>query len=64
MIVVYVLTRGGPYDTTQVLASLAFFTGIAGGDLGEGAAISLFLFPLLVAAAIAFLMIARRAEVT
>jgi multiple sugar transport system permease protein len=63
MIVIYVLTRGGPYDTTQVLASYAFFTGIMGGDLAVGAAISLFLFPLLVAAAILFLGIARRAEV-
>jgi len=64
MIVIYVLTRGGPYDTTQVLASLAFFTGIQGGDLAEGAAIALFLFPLLLAAAVVFLRIARRAEVT
>jgi len=64
MIVIFVLTRGGPYDTTQVLASLAFFTGIMGGDLAEGAAISLFLFPVLVAAAFVFLRIARRAEVT
>jgi len=63
MIVIYVLTRGGPYNSTQVLASLAFFTGIDGGDLAEGAAISLFLFPLLVAVAIAFLRLARRAEV-
>lgn len=63
MIVVYVLTRGGPYDTTQVLASLAFFTGVNAGDLGQGAAIALFLFPVLVAAAIVFLRIARRAEV-
>jgi multiple sugar transport system permease protein len=64
MIVIYVLTRGGPYDTTQVLASLAFFTGIQGGDLAEGAAIALFLFPLLLAGAVVFLRVARRAEVT
>jgi multiple sugar transport system permease protein len=64
MIIVYVLTRGGPYNTTQVLASLSFFTGIPGGDLGEGAAISLFLFPLLVAVVILLLTIARRVEVT
>ena len=38
LIVVFVLTRGGPYDTTQVLASWAFFTGIQGGDLAGGAA--------------------------
>ena len=64
MIVIFVLTRGGPYDTTQVLASLAFFTGIQGGDLAEGAAIALFLFPLLVVAAIVFLRVARSTEVT
>jgi multiple sugar transport system permease protein len=64
MIVIFVLTRGGPYDTTQVLASLAFFTGIQGGDLASGAAIALFLFPLLVAVAAVFLRIARRSEVT
>jgi multiple sugar transport system permease protein len=63
MIIIYNLTRGGPFDTTQVLASLAFYTGIAGGDLAEGAAISLFLFPLLLAAALAFLRFARRTEV-
>jgi multiple sugar transport system permease protein len=64
MIVIYVLTRGGPYNSTQVLTSLAFFTGIDGGDLAEGAAISLFLFPLLLAVAIILLRLARRAEVT
>lgn len=64
MIVVFVLTRGGPYDQTQVLATWAFFTGIQGGDLAGGAAVSLFLFPVLVAVAILFLRVARRAEVT
>ena len=64
MIVVFVLTRGGPYDQTQVLATWAFFTGIQGGDLAGGAAVSLFLFPVLAAVAIVFLMLARRAEVT
>lgn len=64
LIVVFVLTRGGPYDTTQVLASLAFFSGIQAGDLAGGAAISLFLFPVLVAVAIVFLRVARRTEVT
>ncbi len=64
MTVVYILTRGGPYDTTQVLPSLAFFTGILGSDLAEGAAISLFLVPLLAAVAWLMLRTARRAEVT
>jgi multiple sugar transport system permease protein len=64
MIVVFLLTRGGPYDQTQVLATWAFFTGIQGGDLAGGAAVSLFLFPVLVAVAIVFLLLARRSEVT
>ncbi len=63
MIVIFVLTRGGPYDMTQVIASYSFFTGIQGGDLATGAAISLFLFPVLVAAVILLLTVARRAEV-
>jgi multiple sugar transport system permease protein len=63
MAVIYILTRGGPYDTTQVLGSLAFLTGILGGDLGSGAAISLCLFPVLAMLAIVMLRIARRAEV-
>ena len=63
MIVIFVLTRGGPYDMTQVLASLAFFTGIDGGDLAGGAAIALFLFPMLAVSAIFMLRLARRSEV-
>ena len=49
--VVYILTRGGPFNSTQVLPTWAYFVGIDGGSLGEGAAISLFLFPLLVSSA-------------
>jgi multiple sugar transport system permease protein len=64
MTVIYILTRGGPYDTTQVLPSLAFFTGILGSDLAEGAAISLFLVPLLAVVAWLMLRTAHRAEVT
>ena len=64
IIIILVLTRGGPYDSTQVLVSQAFYTGIDAGDLAGGAAIALFLFPLLLAVAIFMLKIARRAEVT
>jgi multiple sugar transport system permease protein len=64
MTVVYVLTRGGPFDTTQVLASLAFFKGIVGGNLSVGATISLLLFPVLLMAAVFVLRAARRAEVS
>lgn len=62
MTVVYVLTRGGPTNSTQVLSSWAFFTGIEGGEVAQGAAIALFLFPLLLAAAIAILRAVRRMD--
>ncbi len=64
MTVIYILTRGGPFDSTQVIPSLAFFTGILGSDLAEGAAISIFMVPLLVIVSYFVLRTAHRAEVT
>lgn len=63
MTVVYILTAGGPFDSTQVLPSYAYFTGILGSDLAAGAAVSLFLVPLLVVIAYFMLRVAHRAEV-
>jgi len=62
MTVIYILTRGGPYDSTHVLPSYAFFTGILGNDLAEGAAVSVFLVPLLAVVAYLMLRSAHRAE--
>jgi multiple sugar transport system permease protein len=47
--IVWVLTRGGPMNTTHLFATLAYQVGLNGGNLGQGAAISLFLFPMLAA---------------
>ena len=63
MTVVYVLTRGGPNNATQVLSSWAFFKGIDGSDIAQGAAIALFLFPLLLVAAIVILRSVRKLDV-
>ena len=63
MTVVYILTAGGPYDSTQILPSYAFATGIQGSDLAAGAAVSLFLVPVLVLIAYLMLRLAHRAEV-
>ena len=63
MTVVYILTAGGPFDSTQTLPSLAFAFGIQGSDLAAGAAVSLFLVPLLVIIAYFMLRVAHRAEV-
>lgn len=62
MTVVYILTAGGPFDSTQTLPSLAFATGIQGSDLAAGAAISLFLVPVLVVIAYLMLRVASRTE--
>lgn len=46
--IVYVLTRGGPINSTHLFATLSRVLGIDTGRIGEGAAVSLYLFPLLV----------------
>lgn len=61
--VVWLLTRGGPYNSTHVLPTLAFQRGILGANLGQGAAIAVFLLPVLLLAAVGMLRVARRAEV-
>jgi multiple sugar transport system permease protein len=62
--VVYILTQGGPFNSTQVLPTWAFQIGVNSGSLGEGAAISLYLFPLLIIVSVAMLVFARRAQVS
>lgn len=63
MSLVSVLTNGGPVNQTQVLASWAYVRGIDGGNLAQGAAVAVFLLPLLLAATIGILRAVRRWEV-
>jgi len=49
--IVRVLTSGGPVDQTHMFATWAFKIGIEGSDLPLGAAVSLFMFPILAIAA-------------
>ena len=44
---IYVLTGGGPANETHLVATYAYQIGVASGLLGQGAAISLFMFPVL-----------------
>ena len=64
MVVPFILTNGGPFNSTQVITTYAFQTGINAGNIGEGAAIALFMLPALALVAIGMLVFARRAEVT
>ncbi len=63
MSVVWVLTRGGPTNSTHVLSTYSFLKGIEGGALSQGAAIALFLLPVLVFLTAIILRLARRSEV-
>ncbi|MEO8104024.1 MAG: sugar ABC transporter permease [Betaproteobacteria bacterium] len=47
---IYVLTRGGPLNSTHLMATLSFQRGISGGAMGEGAAIAIAMVPFLLAA--------------
>jgi multiple sugar transport system permease protein len=58
--IVYVLTRGGPVNSTHLFATLAYQVGLNGGNLGQGAAISLCLFPMLAAVVFIQLRYIRR----
>ena len=58
--IVQVLTRGGPVNSTHLFATLAYQVGLSGGNLGQGAAISLFLFPMLAAMVFVQLRYIRR----
>jgi multiple sugar transport system permease protein len=47
---IWVLTRGGPFNTTHLMATLSYQRAILGGYLGEGAAIATAMIPFLLAA--------------
>ena len=60
--VVYLLTQGGPANATKILPVLAYQIGIQAGNLGRGAAIALFLVPLLLPALVIVLRNIKRRE--
>jgi len=61
--IVYLLTQGGPVNATQVLGNLGFQIGILSGDVAHGAAISLFMLPVLFVMVILMLRFIRRREI-
>ena len=60
---VYVLTRGGPTNSTHLLATLAYQIGMTAGELSNGAAISLWMFPFMALLVVAVLWYQRRETV-
>jgi len=61
---VYVLTRGGPHNSTHLFATLAYQLGMVSGNLGEGAAIALFMLPILAVLILWQLLYLRREQRT
>jgi multiple sugar transport system permease protein len=58
---VYAITNGGPFNTTQIMATLAYQVAIPGSELGQGAAIAISMIPFLVAlTALNYFGLARR----
>ena len=58
--IVYILTHGGPLNATQIFATMAYDVALVAGRIGEGSAISLFLFPALLIVIILMLRYLRR----
>ena len=58
--IVYILTHGGPINATQIFATMAYDVALVAGRIGEGSAISLFLFPALLIVIILMLRYLRR----
>ncbi|HEU4660803.1 MAG TPA: sugar ABC transporter permease [Pseudolabrys sp.] len=61
--IVFLLTNGGPAGATSVLGFEGFQVGIASGDVAHGAAISLFMLPVLLVVVIGMLRFIRRREI-
>ena len=60
--IVYVLTRGGPANSTHLFATYAYQVAMLGTRLGMGAAVSLFMFPFLALVIIYQLVYFRREQ--
>jgi multiple sugar transport system permease protein len=59
---VYILTGGGPANSTHLFATYAYQIGVQTGKLGEGAATSLAMFPFLFLVVVFQLWYVRRGE--
>ncbi|HZK67639.1 MAG TPA: sugar ABC transporter permease [Chloroflexota bacterium] len=57
---IYVLTRGGPYNSTHIFGTYAYQIGTVSAQIGMGAAIALYMFPILAFFAILLLIYLRQ----
>jgi multiple sugar transport system permease protein len=59
---IYVLTKGGPANQTHIFGTYAFNIGLWATEIGMGAAIALYMFPVLTVFAVILLVYLRREE--
>jgi multiple sugar transport system permease protein len=57
---IYVLTKGGPANQTHIFGTYAYQIGLAATEIGMGAAIALYMFPILAFFAVLLLLHLRR----
>ena len=59
---IYVLTKGGPANQTHIFGTYAYQIGLSATEIGMGAAIALYMFPILSMFAVILLVYLRREE--
>jgi len=59
---IYVLTKGGPANQTHIFGTYAYQIGLSATEIGMGAAIALYMFPILSVFAVILLVYLRREE--
>lgn len=59
---IYVLTRGGPANSTHIFGTYSYQIGTSAAQIGMGAAIALYMFPILAFFAILLLVYLRRED--
>jgi multiple sugar transport system permease protein len=59
---IYVLTKGGPANQTHIFGTYAYQIGLSATEIGMGAAIALYMFPVLAFFAVLLLSYLRRDE--
>ncbi|MDA8218996.1 MAG: sugar ABC transporter permease [Dehalococcoidales bacterium] len=57
---IYVLTKGGPANSTHIFGTYAYQVGTVAAAIGQGAAIALYMFPILALFATILLVYLRR----
>jgi len=57
---IYVLTKGGPANETHIFGTYAYQIGLSATQIGMGAAIALYMFPVLSVFAVILLVYLRR----